>query len=607
MHLWHDGRGKLREEKGVQIIRMKIWSRKYKMIRGVRNVLLCAVTVVCLGIAGMTAHAATGTVTAESAMIRSKAGISGEKLAGVVKNDTLDVISKTTGEDGNTWYQVHVNGSTKGYIRADLVTVSGDVATASGTTEEAAGMELTAAQTDQSTETTATVTESSVTSATVSKASINVRKGPATTDAIVAGNIKQGTVLSVTGETTGSDGKLWYQVSFESNGSALTGFVRYDIVDVSTPEPTEEEPAEETPETQAPEEPEAGGAEINRVITSRILPEGANIADMTIDESTLQSWQAGRYYLLYLVNPDGSKEWYLYDLDSHIFNPMYQRTEGDAGGEAAGTDSGSGFGTTAKIIVAILAVIVVILIGIIVLLVLKLRNQEEDWDDYGDEDDDDEEEEDEADSHVNSRAWRPRNFLRSSDEEEEDEEEDEDEDEDEEEEIPKKRPVRRAQPRQEAPARRRVESGERTAAVRRRPEGEPVRRQPSAEAVRRQPEGGAVRRRPEEGAAPRRRPEGEPVRRQPSAEAARRQPEGGAVRRRPEGEAVRRRSEDEERGGAVRRRPEPAQGSRRRAESAEEPRRRPEPQAKAPARRSLYEEDDEFEFEFLNMDGKDDL
>lgn len=564
--------------------------------------LLCAVTVCCLGIAGMTAHAAAGTVTAESAMIRSKAGTSGEKLAGVVKNDTLDVISKTTGEDGNTWYQVHVNGSTKGYIRADLVTVSGDVAAASETTEEAAGMTLTAAQTDQSTETTATVTESSVTSATVSKASINVRKGPATTDAIVAGNIKQGAVLSVTGETTGSDGKLWYQVSFEANGSALTGFVRYDLVDVSTPEPAEEAPTEETPETQAPEEPEAGGAEINRVITSRILPEGASIADMTIDESTLQSWEAGRYYLLYLVNPDGSKEWYLYDLDSHIFNPMYQRTEGDPGSEAVGTGSGSGFGTTAKIIVAILAVIVVILIGIIVLLVLKLRNQEEDWDDYGDEDEDDEEEEDEADSHVNSRAWRPRNFLRSSEDDEEEDEEDEEEDE--EEEIPKRRPVRRAQPRQEAPQRRRVESEERAAAVRRRADGEPVRRQPSAEAVRRQPEGGAVRRRPEEGAAVRRRPEGEPVRRRPEGEPVRRQPEGGAVRRRPEGEPVRRRSEEEERSGAVRRKPESLQGSRR---SAEEPRRKPAPQAKAPARRSLYEEDDEFEFEFLNMDGKDDL
>lgn len=592
--------------RGTKMRKDKLKNRKKK---GLRCMLLCAAAVGCLSWNTLSAEAATGTVTSESARIRSAADSEGEVLAGVKKNDTVDVISKTEGADGNTWYQVHVDGSRKGYIRSDLVSVNGDVpsSAAAETTNLSASTENLESQT---TETSATVTESSASSGTVTKASVNVRKGPATTDAIV-GSVKRDNVVTITGETIGGDGKKWYQVSFSSGGKDITGFILSDLIGVTEKAPEEEQP-EETPETEGAEE--GGGDEISRAISSKILPADADISNYVIDENTLADMEEGRYYLLYMTGEDGSKFYYLYDTQEHI----YQRADSfNTGAVEEETKSSGGFGTTAKIIVIILGVVVVILITIIVLLALKLkRNDWEEDDDDDDEDDydeDDEEDEDE-DGRVNSRAWRPRNFLRTSGEDDDEE----DEDDDEEDELPR-RPVRRTAPARSAASERRpVAEGRRRPVA---PEGaEAPRRRPaapgSAEAPRRRPaaqEGvEAPRRRPAAqgpAEAPRRRPVAEGP-----AEAPRRRPmpEEGveAPRRRPAAPEGTRRPAAQGRSEAPRKRPAPAsQGSSeapvRRSgtqEAGEAPRRKP-----APQRKSFYEEDDEFEFEFLNMDGKDDL
>lgn len=565
-------------------INMKKVQSENRIWKGLRHVLLCAATVCCLGMHTLTVDAATGTVIADSAKIRSTASTSGEALAGVNKDDTLDVISQTQGTDGSTWYQVHVNGSTKGYIRSDLINVSGDVPTAAATetTSQEAGADNTQGQ---STETTATVTESSAAAGTITRASVNVRKGPAATDAIV-GSVKQSSEVVITGETTGSDGKLWYQVSVTSNGNEVTGFIRSDLIEV-TAEVPEEEPSEEVPEEEPQEE---GGDEINRAISSKILPEGADLSNYTIDEETLAAMEDGRFYLLYMLGEDGSKFYYLYDLDNHA----YQRADSFNTGAVEDETTGSGgFGTTAKIIVSILAVVVVILIVIIVLLMLKLRDNEWDDDDDYDEDEEDEEDEDDEDEdgRVNSRAWRPRNFLRTP-REDEDDEEDEDE-EDEEEERPR-RPVKRPASRPESAPQR---DGRQSGAL---PHEGAVRRRPASEA----PRGEAPRRRAEaeHGPEQRRRPAGEEPRRRPAPEA-------------PRGEAPRRRVEEATgRGEEPKRRPAP-EASRGEAPRRRAPQRTNAPvqpgaaprKSTAPAKKSYYEEDDEFEFEFLNMDGKDEL
>ncbi len=62
-------------------------------------------------------------------------------------------------------------------------------------------------------------------SAAISASTLNVRSGAGTGYSAVA-KLAQGTAVTVIGETTGTDGKLWYQIRFTgSGGAATTGYV----------------------------------------------------------------------------------------------------------------------------------------------------------------------------------------------------------------------------------------------------------------------------------------------------------------------------------------------------------------------------------------------
>lgn len=62
-------------------------------------------------------------------------------------------------------------------------------------------------------------------SASVNASTLNVRSGPGTSYSSV-GKLAQGTAITVIGESTASDGKLWYQIRFTgSGGVSATGYV----------------------------------------------------------------------------------------------------------------------------------------------------------------------------------------------------------------------------------------------------------------------------------------------------------------------------------------------------------------------------------------------
>ena len=61
--------------------------------------------------------------------------------------------------------------------------------------------------------------------ASISATSLNVRSGPGTGNQAIA-KLSQGSPVTVIGETTGSDGKVWYQIRFSGSGGAeTTGYV----------------------------------------------------------------------------------------------------------------------------------------------------------------------------------------------------------------------------------------------------------------------------------------------------------------------------------------------------------------------------------------------
>ena len=77
----------------------------------------------------LTGHAAgQAKVTASTgAKIRESADTASTMVGGAEKDKVLTVLGQTQGADGYTWYQVQVNDTTTGYVRSDLVEVSGDI------------------------------------------------------------------------------------------------------------------------------------------------------------------------------------------------------------------------------------------------------------------------------------------------------------------------------------------------------------------------------------------------------------------------------------------------------------------------------------------------
>ncbi len=88
------------------------------------------------------------------------------------------------------------------------------------------------------------------------------------------GSLSAGQAVSILDETTGSDGNVWYEVSYEKSGSTVTGWVRSDLLTV-TAEEEEEEVLEEAEETL--EDSETTGLPLY----SRFVPYGDGTIDVT--------------------------------------------------------------------------------------------------------------------------------------------------------------------------------------------------------------------------------------------------------------------------------------------------------------------------------------
>lgn len=251
----------------------------------------------------------------------------------------------------------------------------------------------------------------SVTSATVTSGSVNVRS-EASTDASVAGKATQGMEVTVTGETQGSDGKTWYAVSFESNGSTVTGYIRSDLVEAHVAEP---EPAPQ--ETETPEEQPAAPTE--------------------------------EYGVVYEDDGTGTSYWYLHDNTMGTKYKVEDLLNAEKTNQS-NMDAMEKTTSSMRLVIIIMAVVILVLIVVVTVFIIKLKNAYEgaDYDGYDDDDDDDEEDEDDEDEDEEERPRRRSfgsRFASRRDEEDEDDEEDE-EDEDEEDDEEEERPRRHRKP-----------------------------------------------------------------------------------------------------------------------------------------------------------------
>ena len=255
-------------------------------------------------------------------------------------------------------------------------------------------------------------------------ASARVRS-EASTNSSVVGSLSSGDVMDVTGETTGSEGKIWYQITGEKDGKAINGYVREDTLEIAETvqpaapaDPPEETPAE-TPSDTAP--------------------------------------STNDYDVSYADDGTGTNDWYLND---NINGTRYKVSDllGAAQTNESNIAEMENQTGSLRMIIIILAVIVGLLVVAVTVLIFKLKGtyddgydefdddddeMDDDDDDDMDEDDEDDEDDDDDDDYVPRRSRRGmskasrggRGSRRRSRYEYEDDEEDEDDDEEDDEDM----------------------------------------------------------------------------------------------------------------------------------------------------------------------------
>ncbi len=242
-----------------------------KVMRGTILTALCMA--VMLYVSGTVSRAYWVVVKSDDTRVRDAASTDSDVMTAVNAGDRLDVVSEEQGSDGNTWYKVSIN-NVSGYVRSDTVEKE-----AEGDGAPAAAVQPVEASSSSTVEPMATQ------AAEVKKDNVNVRSDASTSAGVVA-KLQKGAAVTLTGTTSDSSGKKWYQVNFINNGSNVTGFIREDFVEPGeVMEP--ELPAEETPED----------AEL------------AGYGDMSGED-----WTANNdYELFYEPDAEGVDCWYIHD------------------------------------------------------------------------------------------------------------------------------------------------------------------------------------------------------------------------------------------------------------------------------------------------------
>lgn len=236
--------------------------QELRMCRMLHMAVLAVAFMLCLtlfwGFFSIVSHAeSTGKVTAANgAKVRSSASTSASQITSYAQNTTISIRGQVQGSDGYTWYEIWTDADTLGYVRSDLVEIT------DGTTPPTS---TNTSQPGTNNQSQATVSRVNPISATV-KGGDNVRiRSNATTNSQIVANVQSGLVLTVNGQANSldNDGKVWYQVSYISDSTEVSGFIREDYVTLSgelTPytepenDPGTEPDPEVTPET--PPQPE---------------------------------------------------------------------------------------------------------------------------------------------------------------------------------------------------------------------------------------------------------------------------------------------------------------------------------------------------------------
>lgn len=375
---------------------MKLWMTKKYWLKGILGI-----TIGCMVFygAGMTIHAASGKITADSAKVRAQASTTAEVTGSVKQGATIDILEEVTDSAGMVWYKV-----ADGYIRSDLVTKDGESsAGSSNSSTTTTTTTTTTTQTDTPADTVPTaITEQA---ATISVESVRIRSGASTEHGTVA-SLPKGTEVKLIGQATDSAGKTWYQMTCSYNGKSVEGYVRSDLVtmgaavqstDTNTTEPGTDSTAVD--EDGNPIEGEVQLDEDGNPIEAETEESEEAATEEPVEENN-------DYEVVYTQNEAGEYEYYLYD---NVQGTRQKLSEllGVVDSANQNAELLQSQLSRERIIIIVLAVVLVILLLVVTLLIFKIRELSFD-DDY------DEEEEEELDLEeerkTRKRALRSKNL-----------------------------------------------------------------------------------------------------------------------------------------------------------------------------------------------------
>lgn len=297
----------------------------------------------------------TGKVAVDSAKIRESADQGSSVVGSATKGNTVTIIEECKDNSGTVWYKVMVDANKTGYVRSDLITVTdaaGIGQTDDGAENAADGVD-TSADMAVVTGDSPAETQMDAQYANVKVEAAKMRTAPSTSDSVVEA-LSQGTEMIVTGQSNGSDGKVWYYATLAESGKS--GFIRSDLVTLGDMVPQPEVQEEEAPVEE---------------VTS-VEPE------QTISND---------YEAVYTTDDTGAYTWYLYDnvegtrqkLEDVLTAAHAQNTKANANAKKV---------VKQRIVIIVLAVLLAIAIVAIVVLLFRLRDVEYE-DVYEDEEEED--------------------------------------------------------------------------------------------------------------------------------------------------------------------------------------------------------------------------
>ncbi len=369
-------------KKHIKFVAERIWA-----LRGLLTV-FCMIAVL-YGVSFVSHADEKGRITASNVNVRESASTTATAVATLSTDDLVDVLAETTGTDNMKWYKITTESGVTGYVRSDFVTkatVTVDVTATDAKTVYIAGN------------------------------SANIRQDASTSSARVA-TAQGGSKVTITGEATGSDGNKWYQISFDANGTTLTGFIRSDLVTTEAPtqdpevtvieggegnEPeggTEEIPSEEPGQVPSESEdtqiPVASDTNVLTIMEPasvvEILPVGFEQTELLLNEEVFTVWGRDNFYIMYASVNGGEPQYYLYDTENKSYiSYTGLLTEEDVAVPEA--EEGLNYKLIAIICIAVIAVLVIV-IGILGFKLANAGYRDDEDEDYEDEDDYDDEDE----------------------------------------------------------------------------------------------------------------------------------------------------------------------------------------------------------------------